>query len=133
MFSTILDSHPSLPIQSSFPTTFSPSLCHSHNLCFPLQARTRSSLLNTLVEDLRNKTSEFLGQAEVQEAPKAEPPTTRFRDIVASLIGRKNQDGTSAPGGKKPPQTPNTLVTITPQVGDYYYHYYYYYYFTNCY
>lgn len=89
--------------------------CYKAHRFAKLEARTRSSLLTSLVDDLRNKTSEFLGQAEVQEAPKAEPTTTRFRDIVASLIGRKNQDGTSAPGGKKPPQTPNTLVTITPQ------------------
>lgn len=89
--------------------------CYKAHRFAKLEARTRSSLLTTLADDLRTKTNEFLGQAEVPEAPKAEPQSTRFRDIVAVLMGRKNQDAANQPVPKKAPATPNTHLTITPQ------------------
>lgn len=82
----------------------------------PHQARTRKSLLDTLVDDLRAKTNEFLGQAEVPEAPKVETPGNRFKEIVAGLIGRNRNQDTANLKKQGVSATPTTLLTTTPMV-----------------
>ncbi|XP_050736059.1 rap1 GTPase-activating protein 1-like isoform X4 [Eriocheir sinensis] len=91
--------------------------CYKASQFAKLEARTRSSLLAALVDDLRAKTNEFLGQAEVPETPKVETTSNRFKEIVAGLIGRsRSQDATNTQSVKKSgvTATPSTLLATTP-------------------
>ncbi|XP_054265950.1 rap1 GTPase-activating protein 1 isoform X2 [Macrosteles quadrilineatus] len=72
-------------------------LINAENACYKahkfakLELRTRSSLLMTLCEDLKEKTREFLGSegTEPPDTPKSEGPGTRFIDTVRkALIAR---------------------------------------------
>lgn len=95
-------------------------LINAENACYKaekfakLEYRTRSSLLQNLVEDLRDKTKDFLGVAAVPESPakevttKAESSsgTSRFIDTVKkALISRvrsqSTADSSSLPNSKK--------------------------------
>lgn len=88
------------------------------NIFFPLQLRTRSSLLSSLVDDLRRKSNEFLGIAEVQEPPKLETPGTRFTEIVRKVLrGRPpNQDPAGLVKKTTATNNSNNLAGGTPSV-----------------
>jgi hypothetical protein len=70
--------------------------CHFLICVITLQCRTRASLLASLVDELRCKSMEFLGQSPVSPAPdtpKAEKPDSagsRFIESVRKVITRKN-------------------------------------------
>ncbi|XP_063605655.1 rap1 GTPase-activating protein 1-like isoform X3 [Penaeus indicus] len=76
--------------------------CYKAERFAKLELRTRSSLLSSLVDDLRRKSNEFLGIAEVQEPPKLETPGTRFTEIVRKVLR-----------GRPPNQDPAGLVKKT--------------------
>lgn len=88
------------------------------NIFFNLQLRTRSSLLSSLVDDLRRKSNEFLGIAEVQEPPKLETPGTRFTEIVRKVLrGRPpNQDPAGLVKKTTATNNSNNLAGGTPSV-----------------
>ncbi|CAL4093476.1 unnamed protein product, partial [Meganyctiphanes norvegica] len=73
-----------------------------------LEQRTRSSLLISLVEELRIKTNEFLGVPEILEAPKSEKQS-RFTDIVSRLIEGRKKDQ-SLPRDKRSPGNNNNVI-----------------------
>ncbi|KAK3857396.1 hypothetical protein Pcinc_036352 [Petrolisthes cinctipes] len=77
--------------------------CYKAERFAKLELRTRSSLLVSLMEELKNRSNAFLGVTHTAEAPKQENTTgNKFREIVRSvLIGRKNQE-TVGGGLKKP-------------------------------
>lgn len=99
-----------------------------HNFFSLLQLRTRSSLLSSLVDDLRRKSNEFLGIAEVQEPPKLETPGTRFTEIVRKVLrGRPpNQDPAGLVKKTTATNNSNNLAGGTPSVRCFSYCYYYY-------
>lgn len=90
--------------------------CYKAERFAKLENRTRSSLLTSLVDDLRSRTNEFLGVTEVQEAPKTETQVKSFTDIVKKVLrGRQQQNQESAGLLKKTTSnTTNSLVSVTP-------------------
>ncbi|XP_065341450.1 rap1 GTPase-activating protein 1 isoform X3 [Cloeon dipterum] len=82
-------------------------LINAENACYKaekfakLECRTRASLLASLVDELRLKSMEFLGQTPVSAAPdtpKAEKPDSagsRFIESVRKVITRKNPSNSS--------------------------------------
>lgn len=89
--------------------------CYKAERFAKLEMRTRSSLLSSLVEDLKTKNNEFLGISEVQEAPKTETQGTKFSEIVKKVLrGRQQNQETSALVKKPVSNNTNTLVSGTP-------------------
>ncbi|XP_059478473.1 rap1 GTPase-activating protein 1 isoform X2 [Neocloeon triangulifer] len=82
-------------------------LINAENACYKaekfakLECRTRASLLASLVDELRLKSMEFLGQSPVSSAPdtpKADKPDSagsRFIESVRKVITRKNPSNNS--------------------------------------
>ncbi|XP_068208999.1 rap1 GTPase-activating protein 1 [Palaemon carinicauda] len=89
--------------------------CYKAERFAKLEMRTRSSLLSSLVEDLKTKNNEFLGVSEVQEAPKTETQGTKFSEIVKKVLRGRQQNQESSVLVKKPvSNNTNTLVSGTP-------------------
>ena len=81
--------------------------------------RTRSSLLTSLVDDLKNKNNEFLGITEVQEPPKTETQGTKFSEIVRKVLRGRPQPQESSQLVKKPStNNTNTIISVTPSVSE---------------
>ncbi|KAK7076070.1 Rap1 GTPase-activating protein 1, partial [Halocaridina rubra] len=89
--------------------------CYKAERFAKLELRTRSSLLTSLVDDLKSKTNEFLGVTEVQEPPKTETQGTKFTEIVRKVLRVRQQNNESLSSVKKPvSNNSNSLVTGTP-------------------
>lgn len=75
-----------------------------------MQLRTRSSLLESLVAELKEKSREFVGAEEFSETPKSESgPGSRFIDTVRkALIARVRSQEVK----KQDQDTPTPVVRI---------------------